>query len=136
MAGVPVVVTRTPDDKENNVPFVKEPKPRNAGWDFPDIEHRDGVPWFEAPIPRWLHRCSAQTIGWIGLVGFARCACGAIKHNGDRWRDRWWMERNSSRKDKIAHDVPDTPYIERRQAQIDRDDATELRFLDRSSSGE
>lgn len=53
------------------------------------IVHVDGVPWHEAPRPRWLHRCRAQTTG----MGVARCACGAISGPAG-----YWMERNSRRK--------------------------------------
>ena len=38
------------------------------------ISHRDGVPWWEAPIPSRFHRCSAQTVSLV--QGVARCACG------------------------------------------------------------
>lgn len=61
-----------------------------------DIEHRDGLPWFEAPLPPRIHRCSTQTSGWVGLHLVVRCACGAIRRDSDRW----WSDRNSRRRDE------------------------------------
>jgi hypothetical protein len=53
--------------------------------------HVDGVPWYEAPLPRRFHRCRPQTSGRAGHFDFVdRCACGAI-----RWNARYWLERNS-----------------------------------------
>ena len=50
------------------------------------IEHRGGVPWWKAPLPRRLHRCRAQTSGlvmnpWWGslrreALGFGFCGSG------------------------------------------------------------
>lgn len=59
--------------------------------DHPTIlSHRDGVPWWEAPRPRWWHRCKPQTIGYHnGIV--ERCACGAIRFSGFGP----WVNRNS-----------------------------------------
>jgi hypothetical protein len=78
----------------------------------PDVRHRDGVPWNEAPIPRRLHRCSVQTSGWTGPAGLTqilRCACGAIADGIDvkaaravrpSWlaEQRCWKERNQRRR--------------------------------------
>ena len=42
------------------------------------VEHRGGVPWHKAPVPRRLfHRHSAQTRGFINGHYVERCACGA-----------------------------------------------------------
>jgi hypothetical protein len=60
-----------------------------------EIEHVDGIWWYEAPRPRRWHRCKPWTSGWMDLFGRVdRCACGAIRYNG-----RGWIERNSRRKD-------------------------------------
>jgi len=55
-----------------------------------EMTHRDDVPWWEAPIPRRLHRCSAQTTGWRNILDLVeRCACGGIRFDGHgRWLDR------------------------------------------------
>lgn len=63
------------------------------GW-ASDIDHRDGVAWYDAPIPRRWHRCFVQTDGWLGLTRVWRCPCGAVALNGGPWD-----ERNSRRKD-------------------------------------
>lgn len=42
------------------------------------VEHLDGVPWYEAPVPPLDHECWSQTVGWIGLNQWTRCACGAL----------------------------------------------------------
>jgi hypothetical protein len=76
----------------------------NEGWAIPrdlraglaeaeagrGITHKDGVPWFEAKVPRRWHRCWAQTSSRVD--GVDRCACGAMRIDGSPW-----MERNSSR---------------------------------------
>lgn len=62
-----------------------------------DVTHRDGVAWFDAPIPRRWHRCSPQTKGWHNLTLVLRCACGAI--GGYEYGRLVWDERNSRRKD-------------------------------------
>lgn len=80
----------------------------SLNWDPfpPEIEHVDGVPWYEAPIPAEDHVCVPQTKGWVGLSQWWRCACGAIAHTDDlrgplQYRSmrhrysRAWMERNS-----------------------------------------
>ena len=53
----------------------------------------DGVMWFEAKIPHWLHRCYAHTSGVVSLKRVERCACGAIRYEGSLW-----LDRNSRRK--------------------------------------
>lgn len=69
------------------------------------VRHLDGVPWHDAPVPRKLHRCFAQTIGdesdLLGIVRtIERCACGSISIVD--WRDlnravhmNNWAQRNS-----------------------------------------
>lgn len=67
-------------------------------YSFPTIEHKDGIPWHEAPIPRRLHRCAVQTQGWIGFTMVQRCACGATmmrRFEGDHAR---WIDRNQRRR--------------------------------------
>jgi hypothetical protein len=64
-------------------------------------------------MPRRLHRCWAQTVGFVGFSRVERCACGAIRMGA--WR--MWSERN---KDRTPRTVPDTPYIERKQAEIEQ----------------
>jgi hypothetical protein len=56
------------------------------------LEHRDGIPWHEAQIPRRWHKCVIQTRGLVttdkmGPVHVTRCACGAVDI-GDGWLDR------------------------------------------------
>jgi len=96
--------------------WVLEPAKYKRTFDAPRIEHLAGVPWFEAPIPRKRHRCRAQTRGLIGFEMVHRCACGAIQ-NHSRFPGSW-LERNSSRK-ATRRPVPDTPYIERKQREVD-----------------
>ena len=54
-----------------------------------EIHHIDGVPWHEAKVPFWLHRCRAQTYGWMSFQYIERCACGALRY--DR---RVWIRKN------------------------------------------
>lgn len=54
-------------------------------------EHRDGTPWYKAPIPRRLHRCRPQSWGQLSLMYVQRCACGAKRVPGSGS----WVERNS-----------------------------------------
>jgi hypothetical protein len=57
--------------------------------------HLDGIPWYDAPRPFWLHRCKVQTYGYVGMFDYVeRCACGAIRRGGTRF----WFERNSRRR--------------------------------------
>lgn len=60
------------------------------------IESRGGVPWFDAPLPRRLHRCDPQTRGCAddGVV-VERCACGATRLLGRRGP---WIGKNETRK--------------------------------------
>lgn len=58
-----------------------------------------GVPWNEAPLPPRMHKCWAQTTGWIGFEQVQRCACGALRN--PRFGGGW-LDKNSSRKDEPA----------------------------------
>jgi hypothetical protein len=54
-----------------------------------NVENVNGVWWNHAPIPRRWHRCQPQTRGWVnGFDLIERCACGAARRNGGRWRER------------------------------------------------
>lgn len=56
-----------------------------------ELEHLDGVPWWEASVPRRWHRCRVQSRGHISLSDYVeRCACGAIRRGGDRP----WLNKN------------------------------------------
>lgn len=52
------------------------------------VQHRDGVCWYDAPVPWRWHKCRTQTAGWVGLTRYERCACGAVRRNGREWFDR------------------------------------------------
>lgn len=57
------------------------------------LEHRNGVAWHDAPIPRKFHRCTAQSRGFIlsmkhGPVIIERCACGAVNFESEGWDER------------------------------------------------
>lgn len=57
-------------------------------------EHRDGIPWHGAPLPRRWHRCRVQTAGRVRyFTTVCRCSCGAIAIDGGQWQ-----ERNSRRR--------------------------------------
>lgn len=58
------------------------------GDSYRQSDHQDGVPWHEAPIPRRLHRCKAQSDEWFGFTLYQKCACGAVSVNGRRWLDK------------------------------------------------
>lgn len=53
-----------------------------------EVEHRDGVPWDQAPTPRRWHRCKAQTVEWYPETKRERCACGATRDRGGQWVGR------------------------------------------------
>lgn len=68
------------------------------------IEHRDGISYEDAPLPRRWHRCSPWTTGRKPSGVIFRCACGAIAYSdtsewfwvNDRRRVKWprrpwWM---------------------------------------------
>ena len=62
--------------------------------DQPD-GHRDGIPWYQAPIPRRLHWCQPWTTGTVGPIDVGRCACGAILTTPG---EEGWTARNSRRR--------------------------------------
>jgi len=66
-------------------------------WMRPTMEHRNGIAWWDAPVPPRFHRCSVQTEGWIGLSQVWRCACGSVRNPGI---SRRWLDRNSRRKER------------------------------------
>lgn len=49
--------------------------------------HRDGVAWYDAPLPRRWHHCFAQS----SLNGVQRCPCGAMN------RGAGWAFKNERR---------------------------------------
>lgn len=57
------------------------------------LMHKDGVAWFDRPIPRRWHRCVPSTSAVDGRL-VERCACGSTRLDGYGP----WMERNSRRK--------------------------------------
>jgi hypothetical protein len=63
-----------------------------------EMIHKDGVPWWDAPLPRRWHRCWPQTTGWVGMTRTQRCACGAMRTGFDRG----WSFRNETRKAQRA----------------------------------
>jgi hypothetical protein len=58
-------------------------------------EHKNGIPFYKAPIPSRLHFCTAQTRGFIRGTYNERCACGAFRYN-----KTIWIERNTARKNR------------------------------------
>lgn len=50
--------------------------------------NKNDVPWFDAPKPRWWHRCKPWTIGAGYSLIVQRCACGAIRQGA---RGPWIM---------------------------------------------
>lgn len=66
----------------------------DLGEKFPDLENRDGLWWYEAPLPTRFHRCRAWTTQWIGETKrIQRCSCGSVRMGLGRW-----MEKNSRRR--------------------------------------
>jgi len=58
------------------------------------IDHKDGIEWHQAPLPRRQHRCRPQSWGFLSTGSYVeRCACGAVNlnHSG-------WIRRNERRK--------------------------------------
>lgn len=94
----PIDADRYVEDEDSRI----QPAPGDYGL---SVRNLDGVPWYDAPVPRRLHRCFAQTIGnesdLIGVVRtIERCACGSISIVD--WRDlnravhmNNWAQRNS-----------------------------------------
>lgn len=107
-------------NKPQEAEWIKEPAyPSTKVFGPEPHEHLGGVPWFEAPIPRKLHRCKPQTRGYINYFTLIeRCACGAIRMDDqDPWTDR-----NSA---KRPRDVPAESYNSRKQKEIDNHIALE-----------
>lgn len=54
------------------------------------IENLNAVQWWRAPKPGRWHLCRTQTRGYLPhlFMAIERCACGAIKLNGGRWKNR------------------------------------------------
>jgi hypothetical protein len=50
--------------------------------------HKDGVAWYDAPIPPVEHECWVQSRGMVGSFVVDRCACGSIRYNGSPWENR------------------------------------------------
>lgn len=57
------------------------------------MESLNGVPWHEAKLPFWVHRCKAQSWGMVQGHFVERCACGASRFDG-----RGWFGRNETRR--------------------------------------
>jgi hypothetical protein len=71
--------------------YVKDTEPASRGT---EIWHLDGVAWHDAPIPWRLHRCWAQTFGYVNwFTPIQRCACGAANFD-----DCGWVEKNERRR--------------------------------------
>lgn len=66
--------------------------------EFPRIlrlQTRNGVLWNEAPLPRRRHECEPWTRGRDTAGSVERCACGAIRLDGEQHP---WMNKNSRRR--------------------------------------
>lgn len=58
-------------------------------------EHVDGVPWYDTPPPRRLHRCKPHSTKKIdGFRTVERCRCGASRTT-DMGKSGEWVDRNS-----------------------------------------
>jgi len=70
---------------------------------YPNLQHRNGIPWDEAPLPRRIHRCRTQTTGtydrWHQM--FDWCACGAKRKLGSFGRG-YWYGKNARRRGEVA----------------------------------
>ena len=62
---------------------------------FFSMKHKDGIPYWKAPIPRRFHFCRAQTVGKLGDQWIWRCACGALRSPK---RFKFWINKNDRRK--------------------------------------
>lgn len=98
------------------------------------VEHRNGIPWYESPIPDPEHACTTQTSGILDQKRVERCACGAVRVEIEG-RTGIWVNRNthtaSSATAKVV-DPPETPSSETRlenQVEPLRDFADALRRL-------
>lgn len=61
-----------------------------------NVEHEDGVPWFERQPPFWLHRCRPATSAATDVGLIRRCACGATRYGG------YWFDKNQTRRNAWA----------------------------------
>ena len=57
-------------------------------------QHKNDIPWINAPIPWQFHKCKPWTTGYINFIKIERCACGAINHQRPG-EQRLWLEKNS-----------------------------------------
>lgn len=72
------------------------PKPRPTITPRDDIQHLDGIPWHDAPVPSRWHRCQPQTMGYLNYFTLIeRCACGALRRDRDHLG---WTDKNSRSK--------------------------------------
>lgn len=72
----------------------------NKPGDVDRLEHINGVTWNMAPVPVRWHFCTAWTRGWTGLYDLRyieRCACGAIRLDG-QGRPTVWANKNTRRR--------------------------------------
>lgn len=62
------------------------------------MEHKDGVMWWDAPLPKEKHDCWRQTSAFTSDGMIYRCACGATCFDRD-WRlgNEGWVWRNERR---------------------------------------
>lgn len=80
-----------PGDDDKPYDWSAEAHPRAfLSANHPDIRHRDGILWCDAPKPPLNHRCEAWSEGWIQGAFYERCACGA-----KRLGRRGWFDKNS-----------------------------------------
>lgn len=66
--------------------------------EFYKADHRDGIPWDEAPLPRRWHKCTAWSAEWFGFSQVVHCACGAAMEN----IVREWSGKNARRKGRAT----------------------------------
>ena len=59
--------------------------------DIENVCHENGVPWYEAKEPWWIHRCRRHTRAMVNGDPFGRCACGATYLMGG------WCGKNENR---------------------------------------
>lgn len=85
------------DDPDSDVNNPVIPRSLTRWPQGPDrIHDRDGTSWRNAPVPRGWHRCTPWSTLYApsDLVDAERCACGAIRLDGDGP----WMYRNTRRR--------------------------------------
>lgn len=57
-----------------------------------NLQHKDGIWWYDAPLPWWWHRCRLWTSWSQSDPHRGRCACGATYCDGS------WFNKNETRK--------------------------------------